>query len=400
MPEGIDDVARRNRECTNEREGTMSEKPLVMTVEDDPSMRDIIATALEGDYRVAGALGGEEALRAARALRPQAILLDVEMPPGIDGYEVCRRLKQDEATAEIPVVFVSARDNIENRLLGYEAGGEDYIVKPFDVLELEAKLAHLLKAVAERAGLKEMANYASSTAMTAMTSMSEMGALLQAMKSFGACADGRGLAEAALAGLAPYGLTGALQVRGAEGTLTRDARGEASPLEASVITQMAAMERIVQFKSRMAISYRRVSLLVHDMPVEDAERCGRLRDHLAMLVEAADARAEAIAAAEESRRRGATIERAVSRITTALADIDRAQRQNQVATRLAVESVTQQMETAYVSVALSPAQEDYMAGILRQGIDRLLNTQTGVFGLQNQLSSIVHELKGMSASPP
>jgi hypothetical protein len=220
------------------------------------------------------------------------------------------------------------------------------------------------------------------------------------MKSFGACVDCRQLAEAALAGLAPYGLSGALQVRGTDGTLTRDARGEASPLEASVIAQMADMERIVQFKSRMAISYRHVSLLVHDMPVEDAERCGRLRDHLAMLVEAADARAEAIAAAEESRRRGATIERAVSRITTALADIDRAQRENQVTTRLVVESVTQQMETAYVSVALSPAQEDYMAGILRQGIDRLINAQTGVFGLQNQLSSIVQELKVMSAAPP
>ena len=376
----------------------MNEQPLIMVVEDDPSMREMIALALEGEYRVAGALGGEEAVRAALALRPQAILLDVEMPPGINGYETCRRLKADEATAEIPVLFVSARDGIDDRLLGYEAGGEDYIVKPFEVQELEAKLAHLLKRVAERAGLKEMASYASSTAMTAMTSMSEMGALLQVMKSFSSCADDRELAETTLAGLAPYGLGGAVQVRAADGTLTRNAGGEASPLEASVISQMAGMERIVQFKSRMSIAYPRVSLLVHDMPVADAERCGRLRDHLAMLVEAADARAAAIAATTESQRRGATIEHAVARITAALEDIDRAQRQNQVATRLAVETVTQRMETAYISVALSPAQEDFMAGILRDGIDHLLSTQTGVFGLQNQLSSIVQELKFMAAS--
>jgi DNA-binding response OmpR family regulator len=254
----------------------MNEQPLILVVEDDPSMREMIALALEGAYRVAGALGGEEAVRAAVTLRPRAILLDVEMPPGIDGYETCRRLKADEATAEIPVLFVSARDGIEDRLLGYEAGGEDYMVKPFEVQELEAKLAHLLRRGAERAGLKEMATYASSTAMTAMTSMSEMGALLQVMKSFSSCADDRMLAEAALTGLAPYGLSGAVQVRSTDGTLTRTAGGEASPLEASVISQMAGMERIVQFKSRMSIAYPRVSLLVHDMPV-DSRRTHRLR---------------------------------------------------------------------------------------------------------------------------
>jgi multidrug resistance efflux pump len=163
---------------------------------------------------------------------------------------------------------------------------------------------------------------------------------------------------------------------------------------------MAGMERIVQYKSRMSITYPRVTLLVNDLPTEDPDRCGRLRDHLAMLAEGAEARAEAIAASNESRRRGVTIERAVARITGALADIDLAQRESQVAARLAVEEVTQRMETAYVSVALSTAQEDYMAGILRHGLDHLLNAQTDVFALQNQLSSIVHELKGMTKGSP
>jgi len=374
----------------------MSDKPYVLVVDDDEVMRDMIVSAMEDGCRMAAAASGEEALRIMGEVRPDVVLLDIEMDPGIDGYETCRRIKANEATADVPVIFVSGRDRIEDRLKGYEAGGEDYIVKPVDPQELEAKLIRLFKAIAERASLKQMANYAGSTAMTAMTSMGEMGSLLEAMKSFGNCVDTRGLADAILAGLALYGLRGTAQIRLGDEVLTRDVSGEARALEASVIAHMASMERITQFKSRMAITYKRVSLLVHNMPVEDPDRCGRLRDHLAMLAEGADARAEAIAATAESRRRGSSINRAVARITATLCDIDRAQRENQVATRIAVENVMDRMQLAYVSVAMTTAQEDFMNETLHDGLNELLNSQTDVSGLQDQLSSIVKELKEMS----
>lgn len=371
----------------------MGDMANILVVDDDSTIRELFEATLGGNYRVAGAANADEALATVGGDRPDLILLDVEMPPGIDGYEACRRLQEDPATADIPVIFVSGRDCIEDRLKGYEVGGSDYVVKPFDTQELHAKLAHLLRMAEERSSLKQMANYASTTAMAAMTSMSELGALLEAMKSFGASSSYQELADAILAGMALYGLQGAAQIRAPEGTLTRTREGEASPLEASVISHMAGMERIVHFKSRMSITYRHVSLLVSNMPTDDPDRCGRLRDHLAMLADGAEARAEAIAAAVESRQRGATIERAVARITAALENIDSSQREKQVAARLAVETVTQRMETAYVSVALSTAQEDLMAGILRTGLDHLLNTQTDAFGVQNQLSSIIQELK-------
>ena len=383
-------------ERNQERKETMGDKASILVVDDDSTMQEMFDATLGGDYRIARAASGEAALAAVLDARPDVIILDVEMPPGMDGYETCRRLKAMDGTREIPVIFVSSHDAIDDRLKGYDAGGEDYITKPFDAPELEAKIVHLLRLGAERAGLKQMASYASSTAMTAMTSMSEMGALLESMKAFSACTDNRGLADAMLAGLARYGLDGAAQIRAAEGTLTRTAAGEASPLEASIISHMASMERTVQFKARVSITYPRVSLLVNDMPIDDPERCGRLRDHLAMLAEGAEARAEAIAATTVSQRRGATIERAVARIIAALADIDAAQRQNQLTTRMAAEAVIERMDSAHGMLALSAGQEENMGRILRDGIGTLLNAKTDVFGLQDQLSSIVQELKGMA----
>lgn len=376
----------------------MNEKPRLLIVDDEAAMRELTLVALEPDFLATAVASGEEALRSVAARRPDAILLDVEMAPGIDGYDTCRRLKADEATTDIPVIFVSAHDAIEDRLKGYEAGGEDYIVKPFDLPELEAKLWRLLKAVGERAGLRRLASDASSTAMTAMTNMSELGALLEAIKRIGNCNDGSSLADAVVSGMALYGLHGTAQLRSPEGTITRTGEGDATPLEASVIGHMASMERITQFKSRLAITYKHVSLLVHNLPTDDPERCGRLRDHLAMLAEGAESRAETIAATAESQRRGHGIEHAVARITATLGDIDQAQRQNQVTVRLAVEDLTERMQSAYVSVALSAAQEDLMNDILAEGLGRLLNAHTDVAGLQDRLSSIVRELEGLSGA--
>lgn len=384
-------------EDNHERKESMADKATILVVDDDGTTQEFFVAMLGDHYRLRTAASGEEALAAIANERPDLVLLDVDMPPGIDGYETCRRLKADSDTAEIPVIFVSGCDSLENRLEGYEAGGEDYVVKPFDDQELEAKVAHLLTAAAERADLKQLASYASTTAMTAMTSMNEMGTLLEAMRHFGACTSQRELADAILAGLALYGLEGATQIRSAEGILTRTGQGESSPLEVSVINHMVGMDRIVHFKSRMSIVYQRVSLLIHNMPSDDPDRCGRLRDHLAMLVEGADVRAEAIAAAAESRRRGAAIERAINGITVTLQDIDRAQRESRAAERLAVENVTQRMESAFISVALSTQQEDYMGGVLKDCLEELLGMQSGFSGLQDRLSSIVHEIRSMSA---
>ena len=113
---------------------------------------------------------GEDALMASKAWKPDLIIVDVEMP-GVGGYQTCRRFKLMDETAGTPVIFLSGHDQIEDRLKGYEAGGDDYLTKPFDPLELKAKVLHLLARSAQRGELKSMADFATSTAMTAATSV-------------------------------------------------------------------------------------------------------------------------------------------------------------------------------------------------------------------------------------
>jgi PAS domain S-box-containing protein len=112
----------------------------VLIIDDDRGYAGVIGEFLElAGLAALATSSGEEGLAAARQSRPDLILLDVQMP-GIDGYETCRRLKADGATAEIPVLFMSGQAEIEDKLQGFTAGGLDYIPKPFKSQELLARV--------------------------------------------------------------------------------------------------------------------------------------------------------------------------------------------------------------------------------------------------------------------
>jgi DNA-binding response OmpR family regulator len=121
----------------------MTRGPLVLLVEDEPAIADLVRSALarEGyDVEVAG--DGPAALAAVARHRPAVILLDVGLP-GIDGIEVCRRLRAGDDWT--PVLFVTARDEEADRVLGLELGADDYVTKPFSPRELVARVRAVLR---------------------------------------------------------------------------------------------------------------------------------------------------------------------------------------------------------------------------------------------------------------
>jgi len=120
-----------------------TEKQTILAVDDTPEMLQVIHGLLMDDYRVQVANSGDGALRIALTPPvPDLILLDVSMPE-MDGYEVCKRLKNNQITAHIPVIFLTARTDLEDEEKGFDAGAVDYITKPISPSLLKAR-AHAL----------------------------------------------------------------------------------------------------------------------------------------------------------------------------------------------------------------------------------------------------------------
>ena len=115
----------------------------VLTVDDEPSLTELLAMAMRYEgWEVTTAATGNDAVRAARAIKPDAIVLDM-MLPDFDGLEVMRRIRTEQP--DVPVIFLTAKDGVADRITGLTAGGDDYVTKPFSLEEVIARLRGLLR---------------------------------------------------------------------------------------------------------------------------------------------------------------------------------------------------------------------------------------------------------------
>ncbi|WP_096786051.1 phosphate regulon transcriptional regulator PhoB [Rhodobacter sp. CZR27] len=122
-----------------------ADQPVVLLVEDEPAQREVLSYNLEAEgFRVVQAATGDEALVLVDEAGPDVIVLDW-MLPSVSGIEVCRQLKSRPATRSVPIIMLSARSEEVDRVRGLETGADDYVVKPYSVVELMARVRSQLR---------------------------------------------------------------------------------------------------------------------------------------------------------------------------------------------------------------------------------------------------------------
>jgi diguanylate cyclase (GGDEF)-like protein len=137
---------------------------VILIVDDNPTNLSVLSIALKAaGYKIRVAMDGESAIEQVKEDAPELILLDVQMP-GIDGFETCLRLKADQATQDIPIIFITASTDLDNKVKGLSVGAVDYITKPFQQKEVLARvrvhleLRYLTRKVQEQAIALQQAN--------------------------------------------------------------------------------------------------------------------------------------------------------------------------------------------------------------------------------------------------
>jgi len=216
----------------------MSSRPTLLLVDDSSEMLDLMEALLSDSYKILTAPSGAQALELVDSSTPDLILLDCLMP-GMDGYETCRKLRASSAAAT-PVIFLSALTSIDERLLGYSAGGDDYVCKPFDMPELMAKIERQLAASATKRELGQQLNEAVNAVMSSADMVGEVGVVLDFQRKLNSCTDYAGIAANLFESLERYGLDGCIRISGQVGVISLNSKGMCTALEQSILDHLAA----------------------------------------------------------------------------------------------------------------------------------------------------------------
>lgn len=369
----------------------MDNKLKVFIVDDDPILLEVLGAVLEADFDREFFGSGEDCLARIAECKPDIVILDLTLP-GISGFEVCQRLKEDWDTQDIPILFVSASDDIDTRLQCYEAGGEDFITKPFDPDELLRKVKVAARILGEKRNLHEQAGYAQRTAMSAMVSMGELGVVLQFLSKSFACGTSEELAVALLDSMRQYDLNAAVQLRMDDRSQSFSENGHDLPLEVSVLNHVRHSGRIFQFKTRCVFNYGHVTLLVNNMPLDDPDRCGRIRDNGALLAEGADARMRSIEAEELARHRRAGIEAALPRVQSTLDSVQANYRRNSMELTEIMIEFQEALGRSMMSLGLTESQEESMTTLAADYMQRMVASQDASLQTIGQLQELAQSL--------
>ncbi len=131
----------------------------LLVIEDDEIVARTIERSLRGnEFRITVANSGVEGLKIARRQPTDIVILDIIMP-GMDGYAVCREMRADPLLSEIPILFLTAKAKDEDRIAGFMAGADDYLVKPFNIDELVLRIRAILRRVKKQRNQLSPANY-------------------------------------------------------------------------------------------------------------------------------------------------------------------------------------------------------------------------------------------------
>ena len=377
-------------------DASMTDAIKLFLVEDDPLVQQAIVCVAEDIAEIECFASAESCQQRLQTQQPQLILLDIGLP-GMDGYSFCRLLKDDAATSNVPVIFVSGHDSLEERLAGYDAGAADFIAKPFDPQELLRKIRVAVHLRAERQSLEEQVSSAEQLTSLALASMDEAGIVLQFTGKLIGWNSAGEIAEGLLELIHRFGVSGAVQVRIGDVALTQSPQGSNLPLEVSILDHLKTMERIFEFRNRGVYNFDHVTIMISNMPLTDPDLCGRIRDNLAIAAQGVDARLAALENEEARQRSQQGLLNTLNALKRSLLQFSAAHESHRLRTTGLAFELEEDLARAFVHLGLTTGQERELEELIRARIGELTQIVDQGDELQEILARLLQELEASSS---
>ena len=262
----------------------MNIRPNLLVVDDEVMNQNIILDLLEDEFEVEFVCNGRECIDSVEHSRPDLILLDVNMPV-LNGLDTCRHLRKKRQYEDLPIIFISALASAQERLAGYQAGGDDYLTKPFEEEELKAKISLLLKIEDDKSKSKEEIRNAMGTAMTALTSSGELSAIFHFLKSLLTENNLNAILALVKEVLRNFNLEACIMLAHTMPSVYFSTDNKIRPIEQDVLREMHLGGKIIEFSNRAIFNSEHAAILIREMP-EDEDAKSRYKDHLCIIIDA------------------------------------------------------------------------------------------------------------------
>jgi len=345
----------------------------ILTIDDDRFIQKVVSRALEpGGFITQVASNGEDGISRALEDKPDIILLDVEMP-GINGYEVCTRLREMPDMKDVAIVFLSSHGSLRERLQGYEVGADDYLVKPFEAEHLLARVKVLGKYQEERKELQSQYQLARKTALISMTGSSELALVLQfTQKSISHTTIDETI-ESLLNTIDELSLDCCIRVDADSGTLWFASSGTISPLEKELVETSEQGHRFMDFGCRTVVYFSNLKLLVRNMPIDDLEHYGRIKDMLPVLMSAASIRISTLSTYKALVDESEGLKRSFQGIRKNLYDLASTIVENRQRSRDYMAATVSDINMELMHMGLESEQESYLLNKIESSIMKTMN---------------------------
>jgi CheY-like chemotaxis protein len=340
----------------------------VLVVDDDRATRTIHRAILSKQFEVETASSGEEALAICEKHLPDLVLLDVEMDE-MDGYETCRRIR---LFSDLPIIFATSKQSIEEHLKAFDAGADDIITKPAVREILLRKIGLEIQGHQEKTTLKNEKNSLQNMAMSFLSAIGENGVLQQFMQSSLTCGSPKDLGHFLVEAIQRFNLECSVLIRDHLTTTIWTSHGAPSELEKTILEQSASMGRLFQFKKRLVVNYDRVSVIVTNMPIEDSEKTGRLRDYIAILAEMTHTLCENVDMRQSSMARSEQLQVALTTAVDSMEGLQKSSRNAQLDSRLLLEEMVDNVEKTYSWLGTSRSQEESISKTMQTSVDKII----------------------------
>lgn len=363
---------------------------MILCVDDEPVNLVILEELLQDSYELATAKSGKSCLEQVALQKPDLILLDVNMPE-LGGLETCQRLKSDPGTAEVPIIFVSALASQQELIAGYEAGGDDYITKPFSEDILQRKIEIVLASQQRRRELKTISEQAVEALRNNRSTTDELGMVVQFLYQCQSTDSLDELARNVFDCLREFELDSSLLIRDEPENRIWFSDDIDRPMESQILESLRGQDRVISFGTRLAINSDHATVLVRNLP-SMPEKVDSVREHLSIMVEGLDTRILAMQSQQLLDQRREVLAKVMAATREHLGKLDATHKRQKERSAEILSDMSKALEKSLLRYELGAGQQAALKKIIDSGTGKadVIFDESQEIG--EQLQKIIDEL--------